>query len=216
MADQITQTQLDGLVTVAELPRAVGYTNAKEKEASVKGTFFRTFRVVEAAKIAETRTKKATKDEGKFLTVENARAVLPPSYSAREIDGDVYPALHHPPTVEIRGYLPEQVATLKALLNEYREEKERQREARSSVRNALLQRWLSGDEHVAIHFTDTDVRSAPRDESGNVIGEIQFGKREFSEREAAQFEGSRAGEVAVLDWDTGRWIPQTACHDSLR
>ena len=200
MENDITQDQLDGLVTVAELPKAVGYINTKEKEASVKGGLLRTYRVVDAEKIAETRTKKATKNEGRYLTLENARTVLPPSYSAREIDGDVYAALHHPPTVEIRGYRPEQVETFRERLADYREEKERQRKARAEDRNALLQRWLSGDEHVAIHFTDTAAVSAPSPVAGNrVVARPRFTREE-----------GRHVEVDTWDPVGGRWVPETA------
>lgn len=204
MAD-LNQTDLNGLVRVAELKVAVGYTNEKEKSASVKGILPKTYKVVEAAAIAEMRTKKVGKNEGPYLTVESARAVLPPAYSAREIEGDVYAALRHPPTTEIRGYLPEEVETFTTRLSEYRAERERARLARAESRRALLDRFLAGDENVQLHFTDTAAVQAHDPTGANVVGTSQFGVREFSRKEAAHFVNPPAG-VARFDVNEERWI----------
>ena len=204
---EITQDELNGLVTPAELPKAVGFTNQREREAALKQASPRTFRVVEADKIADKRTTKPAKTEGRFLTVEHARSVLPPSYSSRQIDGDSYPALHHPPTVEVRAHLAEEVDAMRRRLTEYRERLESERQARADHRRAMLDRWLAGDAAVTVHISDTSTETPENPAAGNRIGELQFGKREFSKKEAASYPGAVAPGSYWIDPETGDEIP---------
>ena len=152
MSNTPDPVDLSNFVLKADFPSTVWYTGGAERDAAEHGIEPKRIRVVRAEDIAKLRTDTPKKNEPEWMTPEDARAVLPASYRQREIDGDVYPALNHPTTVEIVGYTAEQVAQAREQLAEHRRGVEAARQRRVEDRAAWLQRWVDGEDGLSVTF----------------------------------------------------------------
>ena len=145
--DKISQEQLDGFVPHADFQKAVGSEDHREQEEARRAaTTARRHRVVAAADIAELRTDNPAEDGRPYLTDAEARKILPPSYSTRKIGDDVYPALHHPKTTEIYGYLPEDISAAKTAVADLRERLEKARADRAARRAEVWRKIMDGSD----------------------------------------------------------------------
>ena len=204
MTNDITQEQLNGLVPLGKLKALLGVTSEKEKRAATGGVLPRTYLVVSADKIRDIRTVEPTADEGAYLTLETARGVLPPTYGPRMIDGVEYGARFSIPTLEIKGYTPDQIVTFRQRLADYRQRVEAERVALSESRKALFQRFLDGDPNVELRIFET-TPAVPDPTGGNRVGDSQFGRVKYTRNGALQTQIPVPG-TERYDPASGRWI----------
>lgn len=203
--ETLDQETLNGLVPVAQVGDVVGYGSSKEKEVAVHGAAPRTLKVVDPEWFNENRTTKPKKNEPRYLTIEEVRKHLPPTYSVRNIDGDVYPALHSPRTVEVRGYLPEQVEDMKGRLADYRARIKATWEANAKRRRELQERYLAGDPSIREVYEVVEPTSRRSSVVPAVLGESNFG-RTYSPREV-EVGGMMPDGEDRQDPMTGQWLP---------
>lgn len=147
----IPQDELDGFVPQFELAATVGAQTQAERDAACN-VAFRTYRVVKAEDIADLRTDDPTDDAQPYLTTDEARKVLPPTYRPRKVGGAEYPALHHPKTTVIRGYGASLVREARERLAAHRAEVEAKRKRLAEDRAGMFERWMAGDADVRLRF----------------------------------------------------------------
>ena len=139
----VSQDQLDGFVPASKIRSALSIAS---DESLVVGPAERYF-LIAVDDLADLRIDQGRRFKNKaFITLENARSILPPTYGPRDVDGATYPALHRVPRREVRGYLASKVEAIRARLASLREEREERRQRVVAERKSKFDAWLSGDE----------------------------------------------------------------------
>lgn len=146
----LDQSELNGFVHGHAIADVLKFANAKERTAiNPRPT---EYRVVDIDDLNGIRTDAPKDGEPKYLSFDNALAILPPEYGPRDIDGIEYPAVKGVPVRYVKGFSKSQVSRLQESLFVHRESEAQKLADRVAKRKAKLEAWLSGDPDVTLNF----------------------------------------------------------------